>query len=143
MAKKAVKKAESEPVNQEPTKNRVSALREAATNPKETIKLTRGVFNGFFEFLKQYSVIGLAIGIVIGDASKNLVNTLVSGFITPLIGLFLPNNQSLQTYKMTIQGQDFLIGQIVQTTISFVVILFILYFTIKILLRRNDLLEKK
>lgn len=99
--------------------------------------------SGFFEFLKQYSVIGLAIGIVIGDASKTIVNTIVSGLITPFLGLFLPSNQSLQSMTFRLRGQIFEIGNVIQATLSFVIILFIVYFVIKILLKRQDLLEKK
>lgn len=98
--------------------------------------------SGFFEFLQQYSIIGLAIGIVIGDASKNMVNALVEGLITPFIGLFLPSNQSLQNFTTTIRGQQFQIGQIVMNSISFIIILFIIFFIIKIILRRDDLLKK-
>jgi large conductance mechanosensitive channel len=128
MAKKKVETTEAAP-KKEPKKN--------------LIKEKAWFLSGFFEFLQQYSVIGLAIGIVIGDASKNLVNSLVAGFITPFIGLFLPSNQSLQSYTKTIRGQQFQVGQLIMTSISFVIILLLLYLVIKILLRRDDLLEKK
>lgn len=111
----------------------------------EKLKETKagGVFSGFFEFLQKYSVIGLAIGLVIGDSSKLLVNSLVAGFINPFIGLFLPANQGLKDWKVPFRGQEFLVGDILLQTINFLIILFVLYFIIKIILRKDDLLEKK
>lgn len=110
---------------------------------EEQIEKPKGVFGGFLEFLKKYSVIGLAIGIVIGDSSKVLVNSIVSGLITPFLGLFLPSKESLQNFKIVFRHQTFEVGNITQALLSFMIILFIIYFVIKILLRREDWIEEK
>lgn len=127
---KEIKEIEKQPIPLRPTA--------AAIKVK-----TRGVFSGFFEFLRKYSVIGLAIGIVIGDSSKTLVNSIVSGLITPFLGLFLPNKQSLQNFKLVFRNQTFEIGNVIESTLSFMIILFIIYFVIKIVLRKEDWIEKK
>lgn len=116
---------------------------------EEAQEVTRqeGVFRGFMEFLKQYSIIGLAIGLVIGNASQTLVKALVEGIITPFIGvilgLFLPKLGSLVDFKIHLQNQDFKVGQVIQNTIEFLIILFLIYVVIKVLLKRDDLIEKK
>lgn len=100
-----------------------------------------GLFQGFFDFLKKYSVIGLAIGLVIGNSSQNLVKIIVEGLITPALNLVLGfmHIQSLKDYA----PGGFKIGLVLQSGIEFVIILFLVYFIIKRLLKRDDLIEKK
>jgi len=52
------------------------------TAPRDFIK-------GLLAFLKEYSVIGLAIGLIIGQASKDLVDAMVNGLFMPLIQLII------------------------------------------------------
>jgi len=100
-----------------------------------------GVFQGFFDFLKKYSVIGLAIGLVIGNSSQNVVKAIVEGLVTPgLNQLFaFTHIGSLKDYA----PGGFKVGLVVQSSIEFIIILFLVYFLIKILLRREDLIEEK
>ena len=53
--------------------------------PAET---KRSLAQQFFDFLKTFGIIGLAIAFVIGQASSKLVTALVDDIITPFIGLF-------------------------------------------------------
>ncbi|WP_295796010.1 MscL family protein [uncultured Microbacterium sp.] len=46
------------------------------------------MIKGFREFILRGNVIDLAVAVVIGAAFTGIVNTLVSAFINPLIGLF-------------------------------------------------------
>ena len=96
----------------------------------------------FHDFLRQYSVIGLAIGVVMGMAVNRIVQTLVEGFIAPLIGLILPN-ESLQRLVFTIRGSEFKIGEIVSALLQFVAVALIIYLTVKKLLKQEALLKKK
>jgi large conductance mechanosensitive channel len=97
------------------------------------------VFYGFFEFLKKYSVIGLAIGLVIGNSSQNVVKAIVDGLVTPALNLIFSRIGSLKDYA----PGGFKVGQVVQSFIEFIIILFLVYFLIKIILKRDDLIEEK
>ena len=44
----------------------------------------------FFDFLKTFGIIGLAIAFVIGQAASRLVTAFVNDIIDPIIGFFLP-----------------------------------------------------
>ena len=44
----------------------------------------------FFDFLKTFGIIGLAIAFVICQAASRLVTAIVNDIIDPIIGLFLP-----------------------------------------------------
>ncbi len=109
---------------------------------KEVNKKRKETFaQGLLQFLKKYSVIGLAIGVITADASKSLVDSLVKGVFTPFIKLIVPGDFTNLTY--TIRGVDFDIGSILSSALTFIIIMTFLYFIIKTLLKNDDLLEKK
>jgi large conductance mechanosensitive channel len=43
----------------------------------------------FFDFLKTFGVIGLAMAFIIGAAASKLVSALVTDIVNPFVGLFL------------------------------------------------------
>jgi large conductance mechanosensitive channel len=102
---------------------------------------------GFMNFLNQYSVVGLAIGLVIGNSSQNIVKSLVDGIITPSLSLilkiFFPTLTSLSSYTLVFEGVEFKIGALVQVSIEFLILLFIIYLVIAAILKREDLLPQK
>ena len=56
----------------------------------------------FFDFLKTFGIIGLAIAFVIGQAASRLVTALVNDIIDPIIGYFLPaGSLDTLTFKVT------------------------------------------
>ncbi len=97
-------------------------------------------FKGLMEFLKKYSVIGLAIGVITGQASKDLVDAIVKGMFTPLIKIVVPERFNALTFNLA--GQTFDVGIIITAALTFVIIMTFLYFIIKTLLRNDELLEK-
>ncbi len=99
-------------------------------------------FTGFFEFVSKYSIFGMAIGIVIGQTTKDTVNALVEGVITPCIQLLLPNTD-LQGLVVKAGNAEFQVGLFLNAIIEMIIILAILYFVIGILLKRSDLLDNK
>jgi len=98
--------------------------------------------NGFVEFIKEQGVVALAVGLILGVAAKEVVDSFVKGFVDPLIGVLLPNVDSLAEAKFNIGQQEFLWGQFVSTTISFLVVAAIVYFLIsklaKVLDKKKD-----
>lgn len=84
----------------------------------------------FFDFLKTFGVIGLAIAFVIGQAASKLVTALVTDIITPLIGLFLPSGD-LKAMSTTISNSKFLWGDLISNIIDFLIIAFIVFIAYK------------
>ena len=100
----------------------------------------------FFDFLKTFGVIGLAIAFVIGVASSGLVNALVADLINPLIGLFIPAG-SLDKLVFEVAGfsggtSTFMYGHFVSTIINFLIIALIVFIAYK-QLSRHGLFEDK
>jgi large conductance mechanosensitive channel len=102
----------------------------------------RSFTGGFMEFIRQYSVIPLAIAVVLGNAVNDLVKALVDGVVTPIISLFVPST-ALQSYELHIKSSTFQIGAVLSALISFIVVAFIVYTFVKKVLRDDTVLEKK
>jgi large conductance mechanosensitive channel len=101
--------------------------------------------NGFIDFLREQSVVGLAVGLVLGTQIKQLVDQLITSFFNPLIGLLLPGKGTLaeKTFTLHIGAKSgtFGWGAFAATLISFVFVAAIVYYVFKGL--KLDKLTKK
>jgi large conductance mechanosensitive channel len=80
----------------------------------------------FRDFILRGSVVDLAVGVVIGAAFNSVVQSFSKGVITPLIGI--PGKISLGDVAFSINGSKFLIGDFVNTVISFLITAAVVYF---------------
>jgi len=97
---------------------------------------------GFMKFMNRYSILSLAIGVIIGQTTKDTVNKLVSGIITPGIQLLLPSTQ-LQDLVIKTGNAEFQIGEFLNSIIELIIVMLLIYITFGIILKRKDLLETK
>ena len=101
--------------------------------------------SGFIDFLREQSVVGLAIGLVMGTQIKALVDSLIGSFINPIVGLLLPGRGSLdqKIFTVDINGKRgvFQWGSFVATLISFIIVAAVVYSLFKVL--KLDRLTKK
>jgi large conductance mechanosensitive channel len=96
-------------------------------------------FNGFKGFLSQHSVIPLAIGIIIGQSTKDVVNALVEGIITPLLALILSpimSQNTLENFEFVVGASHFQIGKFVSAFISMLIVMLVIYITVGIVLKQ-------
>jgi large conductance mechanosensitive channel len=94
---------------------------------------------GFKKFLVRGNVVDLAVGIVIGAAFGTVIQAVVRGLITPLIGL-AGGGVDLSTWTVPIGGQRLLIGEILNALISFLLIAAVVYFMV--VLPVNKLMDR-
>ncbi|HLE35042.1 MAG TPA: MscL family protein [Nitrososphaerales archaeon] len=94
----------------------------------------------FFDFMKTFGIIGLAIAFVIGAAASKLITALVTDMINPFISLFLPGN--LKEMSFTIGKSTFLYGDLISNIIDFVIVAFIVFLAYK-QLKKMKLVEDK
>ena len=107
-----------------------SSSADADTN--RTSNIVHGVgkeLSGFKKFLVRGNVVDLAVGIVIGAAFTNVVQAIVQGVITPLIGVF-GGGPDLSTWVIPVAGQRLLIGAIINALIGFLLIAAVVYFLV-------------
>jgi large conductance mechanosensitive channel len=101
----------------------------------------RSLSQEFFDFLKTFGIIGLAIAFVIGQAASKLVTAFVTDIITPFIGLFLPAGD-LSKMAAVVEKSKFMWGDLVANIIDFLIIAFIVFLAYK-QLSRFKLVEDK
>lgn len=97
---------------------------------------------GLITFLKEYSVLGLAIGLIIGQASKDLVDSIVSGLFMPLIKLII-SNDNFDNFSFVIKGSTFELGRAISSFLTFLIVMTLLYFIVKKIIKNDKLLQKK
>jgi large conductance mechanosensitive channel len=111
----------------------------------EAIETVNKQLGGFADFLREHSVVGVAIGLVLGTQVKQLVDSIVANFINPFLGLILPGKGTLAEKFFTLRFDDkvgvFKWGAVVNMLISFVAVAILVYIAYKSL--RLDKLAKK
>jgi large conductance mechanosensitive channel len=85
------------------------------------------MLDGFKKFILRGNVVDMAVGVVIGAAFGGVVTSLTKGLLTPFIGALvkLPDFSNL---KFQFRGGEFLIGDVINAAISFLLIAAAVYF---------------
>ena len=108
----------------------------------------KSLMQEFFDFLKTFGVIGLAIAFIIGAAASKLVTALVTDIVTPLVGLFLPAGdlRAMSVNATSVVGSgatsEFKYGDLIANIIDFLIIAFIVFLAYK-QLSKMKLVEDK
>ncbi|MFG3117377.1 large conductance mechanosensitive channel protein MscL [Streptomyces sp. NPDC048197] len=100
---------------------------------------SKGVLQGFKEFLMRGNVIELAVAVVVGAAFTNIVNAVVKGVINPIVGAL--GSQNLDNYKACLttchtdkktgaftDGIYILWGSVLSSALTFLITAGVVYF---------------
>lgn len=99
---------------------------------------------GFIEFLREYSVVGLAIGFIAGSQAQAVVKSLVDNFITPAFMVFTKGKtfDSLKYHQsLWRHGTDFHYGKFIYALLNLIFVLAVIYVIVKVF--KLDKLKKK
>jgi len=88
-------------------------------------------FDEFVAFIKAFGVIGLALGVVIGGAVNQLVTSLTTNVITPLVGLIFQSDAFIDYTWGAVR-----IGAFLDTLINFLIQVFVIWLAVKLILAR-------
>ncbi|UCE97010.1 MAG: MscL family protein [Candidatus Bathyarchaeota archaeon] len=105
-------------------------IRELLT-PAPTPPTSKGLWNEFKAFIKNYKVMGLAVAFIMGIYLGGLVQALVSDLIMPLIGLAIPGLDNLATIEFPVGSQSFLVGHFLAALITFIIVAFVIFLIVK------------
>ena len=100
-------------------------------------------FSGFSNFLGKYSIVSMAIGVIIGQTTKDVVSTLVTGIISPALALifkFIVPTSNLKTIVIDFNGSQFLVGEFLNTFIEMLLIMLIIYIVIGVIFRQKEII---
>jgi large conductance mechanosensitive channel len=86
------------------------------------------VYKEFKEFISRGNVIDLAVAVVIGLAVVAIINSIVAGLITPLIGMI--GGKDFSDLDFTINGSTFEYGDVINAIIQFLLIAVAVFFFI-------------
>jgi large conductance mechanosensitive channel len=102
---------------------------------------------GFVDFVREQGVVGLAIGLILGFASKTVVDSLVDNIFNPVVGL-LTGGISLEHKTACISRNaegvcttTLKYGQFLSDVLSFIIVVASVYFVFKVL--KLERLDKK
>lgn len=86
---------------------------------------------GFFNFIREQGVVGLAVGFILGGAVSKTVASFVENIINPLVGLALGKVDLAD--KVIIMGEETSLnyGAFISTIVDLFVICAVVYFGIK------------
>jgi large conductance mechanosensitive channel len=98
-----------------------------------------GSMKGFRDFILRGNVVDLAVAVVIGAAFGNIVAALVKDLITPLIAA-IGGQPDFSSIAFTINNSKFLIGDFINSLISFLIIAAVVYFFV--VLPVNQLMKR-
>jgi len=98
--------------------------------------------NEFLDFLKNYNVLELAIGVVIGSAVKDLTTSIANDMIMPIIGILSPTG-SWREIVFTVAGSDFKVGNMIGSLLNFLIVAVLVFVVIKKILKIEDNKIKK
>ena len=97
------------------------------------------MMQGFKNFIMKGNVVDLAVGVVVGVAFGNVVTAMVKDLVTPLIGAF-GGTPDFSGIAFTINNSKFMVGDFINSLISFLTIAGVIYFAVVIPI--NKMTEK-
>ncbi len=89
----------------------------------------KNTLNEFKAFILRGNVVDLAIAVVIGAAFSGIVTALVKDLITPLIAA-IGGQPNFSAISFTINNSHFLIGDFINSVVSFLIIASVIFFLV-------------
>ncbi len=86
---------------------------------------------GFFSFIREQGVVGLAVGFILGGAVSKVVSSLITDIVNPLLGVALGAAGNLKDAAIAFGPVKILWGSFINSAIDFIVIALVVYFGVK------------
>jgi len=92
------------------------------------------LFRQFRNFMREYSISYVAIGIVMGIAARDYAEALVKDLLMPVIAVFLPGTDWAE-WVLPLGAAKVKIGHLLASSVNFVVICFFIFLFAKVAVR--------
>jgi len=112
---------------------------------KEKTKCARSFFNEFKTFINKGNVFDLAVGVIVGSALTNIVNSIVNDILMPVIGVII-GGHDFTSLSINVGTATIKYGNFIQNVINFLIITMCLFIMIKFLnkiIRKEEKKEEK
>jgi large conductance mechanosensitive channel len=129
------------PLRDQPARGEKGALMDLKT--VKPAQQAWSLWDEFRAFAFKGNVIDLAVGVIIGGAFGNVVNSLVHNILMPLVGVVMPSKQGYENWAAVIAGKSIPFGRFVGDVVNFFIValalyLFILKFMVWLTAFRKD-----
>ena len=101
------------------------------------------MLKGFKEFIARGNVVEMAVGFIIGNAFKDIVDSLVNNIINPAIGAIFGKADFTGSFILHIGDSKIMFGALLTAFINFLLIAFAMYFFIIVPMNYFANLRKK
>ena len=101
------------------------------------------MLKGFKEFISRGNVVEMAVGFIIGNAFKDIVDSLVKNIINPAIGAIFGKPDFTGSFILHIGDSKIMFGALLTAVINFLLIAFAMYFFIIVPMNYFANLRKK
>jgi large conductance mechanosensitive channel len=91
----------------------------------------------FKAFLFKQNVMALAIAVVMGAATNEVVQAIVEHLIMPLVGILLPEDIDWTQMAFTIAGSTFTYGMVISALIHLFIVGFVVWQISKLLIKEE------
>lgn len=81
-------------------------LKKLADTPKKAIKKTKKLTNDYKKFALRGNIIDVAVGVGLASALNAIVTSIVTNFVTPLLGV-ITNNVDISSLYFTLNGEHY------------------------------------
>ncbi len=102
-------------------------------NPASASAPKTGLLTDFINFLQKFGIVGLAIAVVIGQATNQIVGSLVENLLTPIINLIIPTRGDRTSFA-NLEFYGIRYGAFFNDLIHFALVVLIVYLIVKYLL---------
>jgi large conductance mechanosensitive channel protein len=112
------------------------------------VSASKSQLRGFFDFVREQGVVGLAVGLAIGTAAGAAVKQIVDGLINPIVGFLIGGIDLVQLKWVVVApnaagkgGLVFSWGAVVSSLITLLATALVIYWLIRI--AKLDRIDKK
>jgi len=91
----------------------------------------------FLRFIKSQSILGVAIGILIGQVFAKFINSIIEGLVMPILELFFHGTQ-WQHITINLGQVRLNIGIVIASMLDFLIVSIVVFLLIKFILKEED-----
>lgn len=99
------------------------------------------IFKEFKDFALRGNVLDLAVGVIIGAAFQNLVKSLTTNIISPILGCF--SEVDFSSFSLKIGNLNLTYGAFITDIINFVIMAFVVFLIVKFMNKLSHLGKKE
>ncbi|MCI8699845.1 MAG: large conductance mechanosensitive channel protein MscL [Clostridia bacterium] len=101
----------------------------------------RKIFKEFKDFALRGNVLDLAVGVIIGSAFQNIVKSLTTNIISPILGCF--SEVDFSSFSLKIGNLNLTYGAFITDVINFIIMAFIVFLIVKFMNKLANLGKKE